>query len=222
MSKMKLLRPVAIAVSAALAGGVSVTANADTGPFAMAGLSSGYMLASGTEGAGGEKAAEAEGKCGEGKCGEAMKANEAEGKCGEDMKAHHAEGKCGEDMKAHHAEGKCGEDMKAHHAEGKCGEGKCGGEKADKAEGKCGEGKCGGEKADKAEGKCGGVTEYRIGEDVEETLRRADQAMYDAKNGGRNQIECAGELGSTHVPSDFGSQVVVGLFGKGKAVPAKK
>jgi len=67
----------------------------------------------------------------------------------------------------------------------------------------------------------GGVTEYRIGEDVEETLRRADQAMYDAKNGGRNLIECAGELGSTHVPSDFGSQVVVGLFGKGKAVPAK-
>ena len=67
----------------------------------------------------------------------------------------------------------------------------------------------------------GGVTEYRIGEDVEETLRRADQAMYDAKNGGRNQIECAGELGSTHVPSDFGSQVVVGLFGKGKAAPVK-
>lgn len=63
----------------------------------------------------------------------------------------------------------------------------------------------------------GGVTEYRMGEDVEETLRRADQAMYDAKNGGRNQIECAGELGSTHVPSDFGSQVVVGLFGKGKS-----
>lgn len=65
----------------------------------------------------------------------------------------------------------------------------------------------------------GGVTEYRLGEDVEETLRRADQAMYDAKNGGRNQIECAGELGSTHVPSDFGSQVVVGLFGKGKSAP---
>jgi len=67
----------------------------------------------------------------------------------------------------------------------------------------------------------GGVTEYRLGEDVEETLRRSDQAMYDAKNSGRNQIECAGELGSTHVPSDFGSQVVVGLFGKGKTVPAK-
>jgi diguanylate cyclase (GGDEF)-like protein len=60
----------------------------------------------------------------------------------------------------------------------------------------------------------GGVTEYRIGEDVEDTLRRADQALYNAKNGGRNQIVCAGDMGNTHVPSDFGSQVVIGLFGK--------
>ena len=101
MGKMNLLKPVAIAVSTALAGGLSLTANADTGPFAMAGLSSGYMVASGTEGAGGEKAAEAEGKCGEGKCGEAMKAKQAEGKCGE--------GKCGGE-KADKAEGKCGGD----------------------------------------------------------------------------------------------------------------
>jgi diguanylate cyclase (GGDEF)-like protein len=59
-----------------------------------------------------------------------------------------------------------------------------------------------------------GVTEYRIGEDVEDTLRRADQALYNAKNGGRNQIVCAGDMGNTHVPSDFGSQIVIGLFGK--------
>lgn len=59
-----------------------------------------------------------------------------------------------------------------------------------------------------------GVTEYRLGEEVEDTLRRADQALYNAKSAGRNCVEVAGELGSTHLPSDFGQQVVVGLFGK--------
>jgi len=76
MTKRDLLKPVAIAVGAALAGGVTV-ANADTSPFVMTSLSSGYMSAD-----------IGEGKCGEGKCG-GDKAEKSEGKCGE--------GKCGGD-----------------------------------------------------------------------------------------------------------------------------
>jgi uncharacterized low-complexity protein len=108
----KNLKPLAIAVGAAVAtslAGISV-ANADTSPFSMTTLSSGYMadVHLGEGKCGGDK--DAEGKCGgdkdaEGKCGE--------GKCGGDKDA---EGKCGE--------GKCGGDKDA---EGKCGEGKCGG-----------------------------------------------------------------------------------------------
>ena len=36
-----------------------------------------------------------------------------------------------------------------------------------------------------------GIAEYRIGESIMETLRRADGALYRAKAGGRNRIECA-------------------------------
>jgi uncharacterized low-complexity protein len=100
-------KTVSIAVGAALAtslAGVSV-ANADTTPFSMTALSSGYMadVHYGEGKCGGGKGDE--GKCGgdkgdEGKCGE--------GKCGGDKGE---EGKCGE--------GKCGGD--------KGGEGKCGG-----------------------------------------------------------------------------------------------
>ena len=105
MTKKELLKPVAIAVGSALAGSMVVsTASADTTPFAMTALSSGYMTADAGEG-----------KCGEGKCGgdkEDAK-GEGEGKCGE--------GKCGGDKEG---EGKCGE--------GSCGgdkedEGSCGG-----------------------------------------------------------------------------------------------
>jgi len=64
-------------------------AAADTNPFAITSLQSGYMVAA------------AEGKCGEGKCGGASgaKKDAAEGKCG-GSKKDSAEGKCGE--------GKCG------------------------------------------------------------------------------------------------------------------
>jgi len=92
MTKKDMFKPVAIAVSAALAGGISV-ANADTSPFVMTTLSSGYMSADIGEGKCGGDKAEAEGKCGEGKAG-------AEGKCGE--------GKCGGDKAE--GEGKCGGD----------------------------------------------------------------------------------------------------------------
>lgn len=125
---------VATALGAVVIGSLASTAAmANTNPFAMQALESGYsQFAADTHGGakdkegkcGGDKAAKAEGKCGEGKCG-GDKAVKAEGKCGE---------------------GKCGGD-KAVKAEGKCGEGKCGGDKAAKAdktkEGKCGEGKCG-------------------------------------------------------------------------------
>ena len=86
----KELKPLAVAVGAALAtslAGVSV-ASADTTPFSMTTLSSGYMTADLGEGkCGGDKGEE--GKCG-GDKGE-------EGKCGGDKGE---EGKCGE--------GKCG------------------------------------------------------------------------------------------------------------------
>jgi uncharacterized low-complexity protein len=96
----KAISPVSLAAGLALAGslaGASV-AQADTNPFGMTALSSGYMA----------MASVGEGKCGEGKCGGDK---EGEGKCGE--------GKCGGDSgEGKEGEGKCGE--------GKCGEGKCG------------------------------------------------------------------------------------------------
>jgi uncharacterized low-complexity protein len=167
-------KPVAIAVGAALAGGLALSGSA----FAMQPLAQGYMLSTASVAA--DKAAEgscgadktkeaaagkakAEGKCGEGKCGE--------GKCGMDKmdtdkdgrisKAEFAVAHDGKDDKfaAHDPDSDgfiSADEMKAHHA-AKAGEGKCG-------EGKCGEGKCGGDKkadatktdakAD-AEGKCG-------------------------------------------------------------------
>jgi uncharacterized low-complexity protein len=99
------MKPLALALGAALTMGVATSAVAAENPFSSTSLESGYKVAM-------------EGKCGEGKCGGEKKAKEGkcgEGKCGEEKKA--KEGKCGE--------GKCGEDKKAK--EGKCGEGKCGG-----------------------------------------------------------------------------------------------
>jgi uncharacterized low-complexity protein len=90
---MKIKSIAATVGASVLATALSPLALADTNPFALTEMSSGYQLADHHEGA--------EGKCGEGKCGEGKTA--AEGKCGE--------GKCGEKKPA---EGKCGE--------GKCGE----------------------------------------------------------------------------------------------------
>ena len=104
----KTLKPVAAAVGALMAVGMTSAVSADTNPFDMQQLDSGYMQLAG----GHEK--KAEGKCGAGKCGHDKKAEgkHGAGKCGHDKKA---EGKCGA--------GKCGHEKKA---EGKCGAGKCG------------------------------------------------------------------------------------------------
>ena len=166
MSTIK--KPVAIAVSAALAGGLLLSASA----FASTHLTQGYLLgadagAKAVEGScGGDKGAEA--KCGEAKCGMDKMDTDKDGKLsraefaaahdGKDDKFASHDGNndgsiSAEEMKAAH-EGKCGGDKAA--GEGSCGadkkgaEGKCGGDKpapaAEKkaAEGKCGEGKCGG------------------------------------------------------------------------------
>ena len=108
MSKKTELKPLSAAVGAALAASAFAipAANAESNPFEITTLSSGYMVAdSHKEGGCGEGKC-GEGKCGEGKCGEGK--DKAEGSCGE--------GKCGE--------GKCGEGKDK--AEGSCGEGKCG------------------------------------------------------------------------------------------------
>lgn len=138
MSDKKVVRPVALAVGAALAGAFAVTgtANADTGasPFAMTTLSAGYMLGAGEGSCGGDKGD----KSAEGSCGGDKGDKRAEGSCGGDKGA---EGSCGGDKEGKaegkDAEGSCGGDKDA--------EGSCGGDKEGKdAEGKCGEGKCGG------------------------------------------------------------------------------
>jgi uncharacterized low-complexity protein len=103
------LTPIASALGLTLAATFAGTAQAETSPFGISEISSGYEVAE----------AGTEGKCGEGKCG-ADKAAEGkcgEGKCGGDKAM--KEGKCGE--------GKCGGDKAEK--EGKCGEGKCGGSK---------------------------------------------------------------------------------------------
>ena len=135
MSEKKIIKPVALAVGAALAGtfALSGTVNADSidSPFAMSSMSVGYMLGEGEGSCGGDKGdeKEGEGSCGEGSCGGDK---EGEGSCGEghDKEGHdkEGEGSCGE--------GSCGADKE--------GEGSCGEDKKEDAEGSCGEGSCGG------------------------------------------------------------------------------
>lgn len=115
MSDEKIVKPVALAVGAALVGtfALSGAVNADTveNPFAMSNLSAGYML--GTT---------------EGSCGGDSGKKEGEGSCGEKE----GEGSCGEKE----GEGACGE----KEGEGACGEGSCGADTDEKK----GEGSCGG------------------------------------------------------------------------------
>jgi len=110
MSSNTIKKSLAVAMGATFAAAMSASpvANADSNPFGMNALSSGYMQVADN--------APAEGKCG------GNKAKAAEGKCGEGM------------MKA--GEGKCGEGKKM--VEGKCGEGKCGATNKPMTEGKCG------------------------------------------------------------------------------------
>ena len=116
MAQKKVIKPVALAVGAALAGSFAISGAvnaADTAdsPFSISSLKVGYMLSEHEGSCGSDHEKEGEGKCGEGSCGE----KEGEGKCGE--------GSCGEKE----GEGACGE---------KEGEGSCG-EK--EGEGSCGE-----------------------------------------------------------------------------------
>ena len=110
MSEKKIVKPIALAVGAALAGtfALSGTVNADSvdSPFAMSSLSAGYMLGEAEGSCGGDKGEEKEG---EGSCGEAGD-KEGEGSCGE--------GSCGGDKE--------GEGHDKEDAEGSCGEGSCG------------------------------------------------------------------------------------------------
>ena len=151
MSQKTNLKPLAIAVGAALATSLAATtpASAAENPFAMSELSSGYMVAE-----------MAEGKCGagmkmnkEGKCGGAMATDNTnamkEGKCGE--------GKCGMKMMDTDGDGKVTKDefMQGHETMfGKMdanGDGVIDADEQSAAmkmmkEGKCGEGKCGASK----------------------------------------------------------------------------
>ena len=95
---MKKSLSVALGTTFVAAMSAAPVANADTNPFGMKNMESGYMQV-------------ADAKCGEGKCGGKDKAKMKEAKCGEEHK------------KAH--DGKCGGDHKSKEA--KCGEGKCGG-----------------------------------------------------------------------------------------------
>lgn len=62
-----------------------------------------------------------------------------------------------------------------------------------------------------------GVAEYRVGEAVAETLRRADDALYYAKQAGRDQVACSTDLVGGGEPDDHGGDVVVvGKFKRSK------
>lgn len=126
---MKKINKTAFVVGTSIVAGLGSTAvSADSNPFEVSELSSGYMnMAEADVVEKGAKMAK-DGVCGEGKCGGKMSGAAEKAK----------EGKCA---------GKMEDESKS--TEGKCGEGKCGDNKKEKpktAEGKCGEGKCGNKK----------------------------------------------------------------------------
>jgi diguanylate cyclase (GGDEF)-like protein len=53
-----------------------------------------------------------------------------------------------------------------------------------------------------------GVAEYRHGESVTETLRRADEALYFAKQTGRNRVACAGRREGDPITDTIAGEVV--------------
>lgn len=136
-------KPVSLALSAALVGGLALSASA----FAMQPLAQGYLLSATADA--GEKAAE--GKCGEGKCGMEKVDTDKDGKVSRaEFTTAHADKADKFDTMDANKDGFIDAAEHKAHSEGKCGEGKCGADKkktdakADHAEGKCGEGKCGG------------------------------------------------------------------------------
>lgn len=143
MSSKHNFKPLAVAVGAALATSLGAAANADSSPFAMTSLASGYMSADAGEG-----------KCGEGKCGGGKMMDnmdsDGDGNVSRDEHAAHWDSQFDEADANGDDEISASEMESAHEAkgmEGSCGgkkgeEGSCGGDKGE--EGKCGEGKCGG------------------------------------------------------------------------------
>lgn len=146
MSKKFQKKPLILSLGAAVATTLAAVpiVNAETNPFSMNELSSGYMQVAQDQTDTMEmKGDKKDMQCGAGKCGANKGGKDAEGNCAGDKKA---DGSCGA--------GKCGasKDKAAGKADGSCGAGKCGASKdkaAGAADGKCGAGKCGGAKMDK-------------------------------------------------------------------------
>jgi len=111
MSERKIVKPVAFAVGAALAGAFAIGSVASAeivdNPFEISTLTAGYMLGEGEGSCGGDK--------------KDKKDKDGEGACGGDD--HDKEG--GSEDKD--GEGSCGGDKEDKEGEGSCGEGSCGG-----------------------------------------------------------------------------------------------
>ncbi|MEE8527842.1 MAG: GGDEF domain-containing protein [Gammaproteobacteria bacterium] len=62
-----------------------------------------------------------------------------------------------------------------------------------------------------------GVSEFRLGDNIEDTLRRADNALYLAKQNGRNQVQCQQSVKQSSDDGDSRRMpnIVLGHFGKG-------